>query len=344
MTKRIEVERWDWSDEEGPARLRSELSGRGLSRIRMPDAASQKPEALFGRLFREDRTLLRFSRLVVAPRPGERSIVGTDGYGPPHIDDDEFLPANVQMLACVEQAEQGGEGFYIDSWALLDEIEASDPTLYGALFDIPRVFVYSRATPLRPTFSLRYGSLICSQAPSVTEGDEVGRMFQEWVERAPRYEFRPEPGDICLINHQRMMHGRRAFRGRREYVRLLYWFVEPFQSPARHRERAEQFAARLSSLNQQGPAWVREFLQPSAASEAALPRLAAVLAHLRGESAEDLANRYDVRGHDIQRWVTRVMSLAAVHLSDEALDEDKNAADLEERVDAIIDGLLSPQG
>src|SRR5580692_8941229 len=114
----IPVERWSWSDRKGPARLQHELATRGLSRIHMPDllTRSRDPREIFVRMFGTDRGLVRSERFRVKPEPGNTTVVRSNVEARPHIDDNDFMPANVQILCCVRPSRQGGDSIYIDSW------------------------------------------------------------------------------------------------------------------------------------------------------------------------------------------------------------------------------------
>ena len=77
----------------------------------------------------------------------------------------------------------------------------------------------------------------------------MGRRLQPWLDDAPRYEVRAEPGDVCVVNHQRMMHGRKGFEGDRLFIRMLYWFAEPFEAPEPFVAEARRF---LEALGERG--------------------------------------------------------------------------------------------
>jgi hypothetical protein len=317
-----------------------QLDALGIARIRMPDALveSENVRSFFDRLFAKRRSLVRASRLVVSPRSGERAIVGSNIEGPPHIDDDEFLPAHLQILCCVRPAPVGGESFYVDSWGILDRISAEEPSLIDLLFEEPRAFRYNGATPLRTTFAMRYGNLICSHAP--TPDDEVGERFQAWVDRAPRYEFLAEQGDICIINHQRILHGRRSFEGSREFVRILYWMAESFAAPAQFVERAGAFAQRLTAANPSGPLWAREWLAPSDQGRVGLRRLAAVLAYVDGEDYERVCERHGVSPRELFQWAARVLAEASVSLGAPDAELDQSREVIERQSLEALEALL----
>jgi hypothetical protein len=339
----LSVSRWDWTDEDGPARLLRELTERGIARIRFPEAAVESNDVrrLFDRLFGPSRSLLRTARLVVSPRPGEVAIVGSDVEGPPHIDDDEFMPAHVQILCCVKPAARGGESFYVDSWMVLEQISTEDPELFEALFNELRVFRYNGATPLRPTISLRYGNVICSHAP--VPDDEIGERFQRYVDRAPRYEFLAEPGDICVINHQRLLHGRRAFEGSREFVRILYWLATPFEAPRAFVARAQRFASYLGKVVPESPVWAREWLVPRQTSTAGVGRLAAVLAYVAGEDYEQVCQRHGVRPQELFQWTARVLAVSAASLGEADVAADRSRDVAQQLAVSAVEALCHPQ-
>ena len=337
MRKAIDLERWEWDDGDGPARLAREIDAQGIARFRLPDAAalSERPRTLFGRLFRPHRTMVRTERLLVQPRRGQRSIVGGSQEAAPHVDDDELMPAHVQLLCCVKQAERGGATLYVDSWAMLERIRVADPGLFRDLFTTWRLFRYRAVTAIRPTFSIRYGNLVCSQAP-VPPSDPVGQRLQPWLDEAPRYEVRAEPGDVCVINHQRMMHGRHEFVGERTFVRVLYWFAEAFDAPASFVEPARAFAAEIAGRNTGGPTWVREWLAPSEESLVGLRRLAAVMAYISGEDCEQVAASHGVPPLELVQWTARALSLSARALG----QSDATLVRAREVIDAHVTSVL----
>jgi len=337
----IAVARWRWSERGGPARLVRELGTRGLSHIHIPDldVRSADVRSMFVRLFGPDRGLLRSARLFIHPEPGETIVVRSNLGVQPHIDDDEFMPANVQILCCVRPSRRGGENTYVDSWSLLDRIEREDRELFHALFEVPRVFRYVDMTPVRATFSLRYGNLIYSHSPEGSD-DEIGRRLAVWIERAPTYEVRLEPGDICVINHQRMMHGRHAFRGPREFVRLQYWFSKAFPGRPEYVARARRFARKLARHNPSGPTWAREWLQPSEHSTDGVSRAAAVMAYIAGDDIEEVCRRFRVRSYELERWTSRVLSVATETLGGRDAEQSASRAAIRRQVLGAIDGLV----
>lgn len=342
----IPVERWTWTDRHGPARLERELVTRGLSRIYMPDLEprSDDPHGVFVRLFGADRGLVRSARFVVKPERGKRAVVRNDAETRPHIDDNELMPANVQILCCVRPSRRGGESLYVDSWQVLARIEREDRALFRALFDVPRVFHYVDMTPVRPTASVRYGNLIFSHAPGANASDEIDRRVAAWIERTPTFEFRAEAGDICVINHQRMLHGRHAFRGPREFIRLLYWFSNGLPSHPAYLARARRFARRLAHHNTTGPSWFREWFQPDERSTEGLTRVAAVIAYLAGADAEQLARRMRVSSFELERWTARAVGVAASALGERDVELAASRAVIQRRVLAIVDALVDNGG
>jgi hypothetical protein len=307
----------------------------------MPDVArSNDLRSVFLRLFGADRGLLRSARYAVEPEPGRTEVVRSNIEARPHIDDDEFMPANVQILCCVRPSRRGGESTYVDSWSMLRRIEREDGALFRALFEVPRVFRYVDMNPVRPTFSVRYGNLICSHTPGAMAHDEIDQRVAAWVDRSPTYEFRAEAGDICVINHQRMMHGRYPFRGPRQFVRLLYWFSNGLPSQPAYLARARRFARKLARHNTDGPSWAREWMQPSERSINGLSRVAAVMACLGGQDEAELAHRLGISELDLTRWTSRVLCVAAAALSEPDAELAASRATIQRQVLSVVDGLL----
>jgi hypothetical protein len=291
-------------------------------------------------MFGTDRGLVRSERFRVKPEPGNTTVVRSNVEARPHIDDNDFMPANVQILCCVRPSRQGGDSIYIDSWSMLARIEEENRPLFRALFEVPRVFKYVDMTPVRPTFSVRYGNLIFSHSPAPDEHDAIARLVTEWVDRSPRYQFLAEAGDICVINNQRLLHGRQTFQGQRELVRLLYWFSKGFPSHPKYLARARRFARRVARHNTGGPTWVREWLQPSERSAKGLFRVAAIMEYIAADDESQLARRLGVSAFELERWTARMICVAASTLGEPDAELLGSRAVIQHQVHSVIDGLV----
>ena len=261
----MSVSRWNWSEGNGPARLAEDLRERGASFFHHPEAIalSRTPRRLVDDLFGGTFRPVRIRPLTI-----QVDDQFQDGYPKTsmaarlHVDPPYggFLPPHVQIMVCRRPAEHGGENLVLDAWRLLEEIEAGDRELFDALFATPRRIQMSGEVVFGPTIAWRRRNLVCLYG-AVPPRDPVGRRFRTWIERSAPLEFRAEAGDVYVNSNHRMLHGRRAFSDpRREFERLLVWFVEPFSAPARLVEPAAAAAEVLAAALAPEPAWVREEL------------------------------------------------------------------------------------
>ena len=311
-----EILRWG---EGGSSLLLEQLEDKGIARLEPPPGGfdTSCAHAIFRQVFGQRQTYLKSTILEVMPKESHSSIVGSNLYGPPHTDDEESLPPHLQILYCDKAAKNGGENIYIDTWKLLLEIKKVDPCLYHDLFSKARMFAFNNKNIVRPTFSLRYGNLICSSPPQ--SNDDVGARFGKWLENAPRYEFKIGQGEACIINHHRVLHGRREFTGSRRFLRFQFWLKQPFRAPAEFINRARIYQEMVRDVPYHGPSWIRELFSPADSSSIGLERLAPVVAHLCGLSRPEVCARFGISGVQLERWSTLLFTvMPAVYSSEEA--------------------------
>ncbi|HEU4730353.1 MAG TPA: TauD/TfdA family dioxygenase, partial [Kofleriaceae bacterium] len=119
------------------------------------------------------------------------------------------------------------------------------------------------------------------------------RALEAALARAPVIELSVNDGEVLLVDNHRMLHGRTAFTGERELVRLLAWLPRPLGEHPRYHARVTRSA------------------DPAGAA-----RLAAVLELVLGAPPSRLASREGITEAELYAWRTRALAAAR-----SALDE-----------------------
>ena len=211
--------------------------------------------------------------------PNGKSFASTEIDTPLHNDLQLYLGrlADLQILACVRPAERGGESALLDTRPLLRELEASEPGLFSALFEVARRFPFVAGSVDSPTVALFDDRLAFLHSPRLAPGDLVGERIREAVNRRQPVRFAIAAGEILVVDNHRTLHGRAAFEGGdRELIRLLVWLPDPCGrvAPSDWVARASRSPARPSTVE----------LSPAAAQ-----RLDLVLRMIAGTSPGALA-------------------------------------------------------
>jgi hypothetical protein len=308
--------RWDWERERGPARLAAELAGDGISWVRAPElveAAERDPWGAAERLLGERALLVE--RQPIRAVPGGRSFASTRGEAPLHSDSQMLLgvPPQVQVMACRAAAAAGGEGVYLDTWALLAGVEREAPDLLARLFTEPRRQPFVFGDVFGPTVSLRGGSLVFTHTPRPAAGDSVAARLQPLIEAAPIVEVRAAPGDLVVMHNHRYLHGRRAFEDdSRSFTRLLVWRRHAWPAPPRWTARAEAAAGDLRERLADAPLEVQEAYGVAVrVSEDVVRQIGMVIELLRGVPAGVISGREGISEPDLYRLRDRTLRGAA---------------------------------
>jgi gamma-butyrobetaine dioxygenase len=295
--------RWDWGRAVEPARLDEALQTAGIAWLRAPELAAraeQDPWAAAETLFGKRPRLLE--RQPIHAIRGGRTFSSGSMPAPFHSDSQMFrgVPPHLQVMACRQAAERGGESVYLDTWELLSRLETEDPGLLQDLFSVERHFPFVFGDVRGPTLTLRGGSLVFTHTPRPPANDALALRLQTWIDASPAIEVRAEAGDLIVIHNHRLLHGRRGFDdARRAFTRLLVWRPAPWPAPRRWSERARTIAA------------------PSVPPEVGLEaherdRRAAVVAELvRGVPAGILSAREKVPEPELYRWRDAALGLDA---------------------------------
>ncbi len=273
----------------------SALATRGYAFVDLARAWSLPPETLRDRMASSPHgfaaALLGVDPILVERQPvrpvdGARAFAGSRAEAPLHTDSQLLLgvPAAVQILLCVRAAERGGESVLVDGAELVARLDRTQPELARSLFEADRVQHFYFGDVTGPTIAGRGGHLAWTLAPR--SADPIGRALASELEAAPKIVRVLAPGDVLVASNHRMLHGRTAFEGERELVRLLVWLDEPFPWPdERVRARARAVVAPLDP--------------------AARTRLRAVLAILRGVPPAKAARDANVDEATLYAWRDR---------------------------------------
>lgn len=171
---------------------------------------------------------LMVERQVVRPIEGGASFASSRGFTPFHTDSQDFNGVSplLQVMECRRAASKGGETILLDAFALLTQLDASNPPLSHALRSTPRTQRFYFGNVDGPTVAEKGGHVVFTHSP-IEPSDALGRELRGAMASAPIIEFKLETGDILLLDNHRMLHGRRLFKGEREFIRLLAWFRDP---------------------------------------------------------------------------------------------------------------------
>lgn len=166
------------------------------------------------------------------------------GYTDAAVDlhtDQPFLaePPRLQMLHCMQPAEQGGDSQVADAGAAAEYLRRTDEHAFALLTSVPirfhRVQKSFEKLHVSPLLELRDGKLFRVRSSYFTMAPQLApfarmeawyRAYQRWERLVgdPRnsYRFRLEAGDFLLYDNWRMLHARTSFRGAR-WVRGVYF-------------------------------------------------------------------------------------------------------------------------
>src|SRR5262245_4534854 len=153
---------WEWQKEGAASRVWQEVDEKGWTLVRWPEAAARTerdPNAFCAELLERSPVNHRFAKLQIVAGV-DKGYEQTKGPAELHTDQHPYLPAQIQVLACVNPAGEGGESTFVDLWKVVSRIEKEDPALFRGLF-VPRAVVFGRSVWLGGTVSLRHDNLVC---------------------------------------------------------------------------------------------------------------------------------------------------------------------------------------
>jgi hypothetical protein len=282
-----------WSSPEDARRVWERFDRDGLCWVRMPDAvelARHAPHRLIEATCGATPFAIQVNQIRVddPTASGRRPYAVTNAEARFHIDQHPYLPPQLQILVCVQQAaDPGGASLFVDTWKILDDLRGG--ALFESLFETQRVIQFHNLVWCAPTFSLRAGDLVCVHNGFPCASDRVGNEFQNLLGELAPVQFKLEPGDLLISNNHRTLHARTAFTDtRRHLVRILTWLDRPLAAPADLVEHAARIAMRTEHRARSEPLWIRKRLGFSgrAPGHERYER-DDLLAHYRGELVED---------------------------------------------------------
>jgi gamma-butyrobetaine dioxygenase len=231
--------------------LRDRLGPRGffvISRDEADLSELHSPWAFAARLAGSAPRMVE--RQVIRAVPGGRSFASNDRKTPLHADLQMFLgaPADLQVMACVRQADHGGASILCDMWPIVDAVRLRDQELFDALFSVERRFPFVAGDVTSPTIA-RFGDRIAFlHAPRALDDDPLSRRIGDLLARAATSKVRLQAGEILVVDNHRVLHGREAFSDpRRELVRFLVWTAEARDVPGAVSNSARPLTSRPAS-------------------------------------------------------------------------------------------------
>src|SRR5579872_2424729 len=162
----------------------------------------------------------------------------------------------LQLLHCLEAAEDGGESIVVDGFAVAGRLRREAPEAFDLLTrtKVPFRYVEPGSVDLRhaaPLIELEAGGELRtirynsrSIGPIDLDADAVpafyaahrrfGRMLHE---PAMTVGFTLRPGDLFIVDNRRVLHGRRGFGGGRRHLQGTYADADSLMSKLRVLER-----------------------------------------------------------------------------------------------------------
>lgn len=202
----------------------------GLIRVTGVPPVDQEVERFANRLAYVREII--FDRVAdIRPSPDPYNIGFTNVSLPLHTDCSGYAwPPNVMAFHCLRNDVIGGEALYADGEQAVRDLRAQDPEALRVLCDVPiRHRLYSKSADtqrIAPRVTLHpNGELAILRYANWTpqplhppRPEDVPAFYRAHKKLAsivndPRNVavIRPEPGDLLLVNNQRVLHGRRAF-------------------------------------------------------------------------------------------------------------------------------------
>ncbi|MFT5368455.1 MAG: alpha-ketoglutarate-dependent taurine dioxygenase [Candidatus Latescibacterota bacterium] len=148
-------------------------------------------------------------------------------------------PPRLQLLQCIEKADEGGESMLADAQQAAYYLRDLDRSAFEALTEIPVVFHRKQKNfecetryPILSFESDRFYQIRSSYftlAPQASSFDHMAQWYRAYQQftriiEDPAYQFRVllQPQDFILYDNYRMLHGRTAFTGPR-WMKGIYF-------------------------------------------------------------------------------------------------------------------------
>ncbi|MDX2303367.1 MAG: TauD/TfdA family dioxygenase [Microscillaceae bacterium] len=149
----------------------------------------------------------------------------------PHTDNPYRDPVpTIQLLHCLQSDTQGGETILVDGFQVANRLQAFNPEFYQLLSQIPVRFRYTDAqtdllhettilssNPKGETINVRFNnrSIQAFNLPlNLTKSFyEAYQAFERMLhDPENQFQFKLAPGDLYIVDNERVLHGRTAFR------------------------------------------------------------------------------------------------------------------------------------
>lgn len=158
-------------------------------------------------------------------------VPGQDGFGrdglPLHTERSSISdPPHLMLLVCVRRAATGGRSLLADGKAIYDSLAQNDPALLQLLlthgtasFGDDRGYlgaIFERLSSGRTAVRLRRDGLVRFD-PRVAE--RIDGIYQ--LAERHQLSIDMQPGQGCVLDNRRWLHGRTAFAGNRLFYRVL---------------------------------------------------------------------------------------------------------------------------
>jgi len=234
-----------------PSELRQCLAANGyalLPKCTLPHDPWQAVASLLG-----ERPQM-VERQMIRPIEGGQSFASSRAFTPLHTDSQDYRGVSplIQVMECRRAADEGGETILLDSFDLYASISRTDPTLAQHIRLTPRSQHFYFGNIEGPTLGQKGAHVVFTHSP-VEPADNIGNALKRAFQIAPLIELKASTGDVLVVDNHRMLHGRRLFKGEREFLRLLAWFrtplytraVEPFAPAPVSAESESQRRARV---------------------------------------------------------------------------------------------------
>ncbi len=163
----------------------------------------------------------------------------------------------LQLLHCLDAAEEGGESVVVDGFAAADRLRHEEPDAFAMLTKtaVPFRYVEAGAVDLREAMPLieldvagnlrtiRYNNR--SIGPVDIDADDVPTFYAAYRRFARLLHdpsmmvgFRLKPGDLFIVDNRRVLHGRRGFAGGRRHLQGTYADADSLMSKLRVLEKS----------------------------------------------------------------------------------------------------------
>jgi hypothetical protein len=132
----------------------------------------------------------------------------------------------IMLWQCIEQAEHGGETVLLDGYALLSQLSPDDKDHLLSTECVVERPIGADTVVGSPILRTEDGVHKLYYVPwymqeDVPDQERAKTIMASAIAQVPPIVFRMEPGDVVIVNNQRMLHARVGFKGHRVIDRYL---------------------------------------------------------------------------------------------------------------------------